>query len=56
MTNRYLSAPEAATYLDISLTTMYKWLAAGHVPGARRTPTGRWRITTEQLDALAVSS
>jgi excisionase family DNA binding protein len=44
-----LSTPAAAAYIGVTENTLRAWAASGKV-AHRRTPTGRFRFTREDLD------
>ena len=46
-----LSAVEAATQLRVHLVSVYRWLEAGKMPGAKLN--GVWRIDEEELKKWA---
>lgn len=44
MAEDYLKTPELAAMFRVDVKTVSRWLNAGKVPGAIRTPGGQWRI------------
>lgn len=53
----YLSAPEYAELMGVHQNTAWRWLLAGMVEGAFKTPGGHWRVpdprqTPDPLDVI----
>lgn len=45
-----LTPEQAAKYLQLDITTIYKKLKAGTIPGGK--VAGRWRLLKSELDAI----
>lgn len=48
--NGYLTIEQAATLLQVHYNTVYRWLVAGTLPGAKFGDS--WRIRKEDIDAF----
>lgn len=48
--DRYLFTQEAADYLKVSVSTLYKYLEAGKLPGVK--VMGRWRVAVSTLNQV----
>ena len=48
----WLSLEEAAEYLEVSTSTVYRWCEEGKLPFYKLAGTGRRRFKREDLDAL----
>lgn len=46
-TVEWLTAPEFGDLCGVSHSTVCGWLRSGAIPGAHRTPTGRWKVHAE---------
>ena len=47
-----LTVSEVAVRLRMTPTTVYRWIDAGFFPGAKKTPTGIWRIPKDVVDEM----
>lgn len=50
--NGYLTAPEAARILKVHINTIHKWIHQGTLRAYKVQGRGRWRIKTDDLEAL----
>ena len=51
-----MTVAEVAERLKMTPTTVYRWIEAGHFPGAKKTPTGLWRIPEAVVESILAPS
>jgi excisionase family DNA binding protein len=51
--NRHVSGAEAARRLSVDRGTIGRWVERGYIKDAFRTPGGRLRIATSEIERLA---
>ena len=47
-----LTTDGLADAMDVSRTTIYRWLAAGRIRGGQVMPRGRWRFPQSEVERL----